>query len=217
MQRPKILVVNPNSNEVVTDGLRESLRVFGSEADITCITLEGGPFGIESDDDIRNVIPLVQDKISGSQSYDAFVIACYSDPGLDECRSLGPKPVFGMQESAVRTAASFGGKFGVLALSDDSIRRHLLYIRKLGYEKFLAREVALNITVDEAANDHETASKVISAGQSLVDDYHVSALILGCAGMASTKRIAETKLPVPIIEPAQAAVELAIKSLAQNA
>ncbi len=119
-----------------------------------------------------------------------------------------------MQESAVRTAVSFGGKFGVLALSDESIRRHLLYNRRLGYANHLAHEVALNITVDEAANDHETASKVISAGQSLVDDYDVSALILGCAGMASTKRIAETKLPVPIIEPAQAAVELAIKSLA---
>ena len=101
----------------------------------------------------------------------------------------------------------------MLALSDESIRRHLEYIRRLGYEKNLACEVALNITVDEAVNGLETANKVISAGQSLVDDYGVSAVILGCAGMASAKRIAETKLPVPVIEPAQAAVELALKSV----
>ena len=65
MQRPKILVVNPNSNEAVTNGLRESLKIFMSEAVIECCTLERGPFGIESDDDIRNVIPLIRDKIGG--------------------------------------------------------------------------------------------------------------------------------------------------------
>ena len=213
MQRPKILVINPNSNESVTDGLRVSLRAFMADVDIDCCTLERGPFGIESDEDIQDVIPLLRDKIGGSLSYDAFVIACYSDPGLNECRAMIDKPVFGMQESALKTAVTYGGRFGVLALSEDSIRRHLLYIRSLGYESKLAREVALNISVDEAANSHETADKVMSAGQILIDDFRVSAVILGCAGMAHIKRIAETKLPVPVIEPAQAAVELAIQSL----
>lgn len=210
MKRKKILVINPNSNESVTAGLRQSLAGYSSEADVDCCTLEEGPFGIESDDDITRVIPLVHTKIASSLQYDAFVIACYSDPGLQECRTAFDKPVFGMQQSAVEVAVSMGGKFGVLALSDDSIRRHVTYIKKLGYFSELAGELPLNITVDEAANDESTVDKVIVAGQRLVDDFGAASLILGCAGMAAIKRDAEKKLPVPIIEPAQAAVDLAL-------
>ncbi len=212
MKQKKILVINPNSNESVTGGLRESLRGFSNQAEIDCCTIAEGPFGIESDDDIASVIPLVARRISESPQYDAYVIACYSDPGLKECREMFSKPVFGMQQSAIETAISLGGKFGVVALSDESIRRHLAYIRTLGHEVHLAGEVPLNITVDEAANDVATLDKVIAGGYRLVDEYGASSIILGCAGMSSIKTGAETKLPVPVIEPAQAAVSLAIKA-----
>lgn len=212
MKRKKILVINPNSNESVTTGLRESLRRFSSEADIDCCTLEDGPFGIETDDDILTVAPMVCQKVLDSDGYDAYVIACYSDPGLKECREIVSKPVFGMQESAVRTAAAPGGKFGVLALSDESIQRHLRYIDELGFTDRLAAELPLNITVDEAANAADTEDKVVTASHRLVAEYDVSAVILGCAGMAAIKDAAETKLPVPVIEPAQAAVRFAIEA-----
>jgi len=212
MKRKKILVINPNSNETVTDGLRESLTGFSKQAEIDCCTIEDGPFGIESDEHIETVIPLVIRRISESPQYDAYVIACYSDPGLHECRNTFSKPVFGMQQSAVETAVSLGGKFGVVALSDESIRRHLDYIKQLGYAGHLAGELPLDITVDEAANDPATLGKVIAAGRLLIEEYGASSLILGCAGMSAIKERAETKLPVPVIEPAQAAVSLAMKS-----
>jgi allantoin racemase len=210
MHQKNILVINPNSNETVTVGLRESLTEFSNEANIECCTLEKGPFGIESDDDIVRVIPLVVERVSTSPEFDAFVIACYSDPGLRECREQTCKPVFGMQQSAVETAVSSGGNFGVLALSDESIRRHIDYIRELGYEGQLAGELPLDITVDEAANDAGTLEKVIAQGRKLVDESGARALILGCAGMAAIRDAAQMKLPVPVIEPARAAVRLAI-------
>ena len=213
MQQKKILVINPNSNATVTVGLRESLAAFSMRADIHCCTLREGPFGIESDADIAHVIPLVIAKIAASPEFDAYVIACYSDPGLAECRELFDKPVFGMQQSAVETAVALGGKFGVLALSDESIARHLVYIRELGQAENLAADWPLNITVDEAANDAGTLSKVVAGGRRLVDEFDASSVILGCAGMAAIKEAAEKKLPVPVIEPAQAAVCLAIESL----
>ena len=77
----------------------------------------------------------------------------------------------------------------------------------------LAGELPLNISVDEAANDAGTLDKVVVAGRRLVEEYGAESLILGCAGMAAIKAAAETKLPVPVIEPVQAAVELAIKAV----
>ena len=213
MIKKKILVINPNSNETVTAGLRDSLGAFSNLADVHCCTLESGPFGIETDEDIVRVIPLVTERITLSPEFDAYVIACYSDPGLAECRKRFDKPVFGMQQSAIETAVSLGGRFGVLALSDESIARHLVYIRELGQADNLAAELPLDITVDEAANDLDTLDKVVRTGRQLVDEFGASSLILGCAGMAATKVAAEKKLPVPVIEPAQAAVCLAVKSV----
>lgn len=208
----RILVINPNSNESVTAGLRQSLSGFAESAEIDCCTLPDGPFGIESDDDIDAVEPLVIERIEKSPQYDAYVIACYSDPGLAECRRRFGKPVFGMQQSAIESAAAIGGKFGVMALSDQSIARHLTYIGKLGFSDRLAGELPLDITVDEAANDPDTLTKVVACGRRLIDDFGASSLVLGCAGMAHVKDAAERQLPVPVIEPTQAAVEFALRT-----
>lgn len=208
--RKRILVINPNSNETVTEGLRQSLDTFAGEADIECCTLPDGPFGIESDEDIEVVKPLIVDRIERSSEYDAYVIACYSDPALEECRERFDAPVFGMQQGAVETAAQGGRRFGVLALSDESIRRHIKRVRALGFSDQLAGELPLDITVDEAANDPDTLQKVIKQGRRLIEEQGAESLVLGCAGMAALRQSAEQALSVMVIEPAQAAVKLAI-------
>jgi allantoin racemase len=45
-----IVVINPNSNEAVTDGLDRALAPFRLTGgpDIKCVTLTEGPFGVES-------------------------------------------------------------------------------------------------------------------------------------------------------------------------
>jgi len=210
----QILVINPNSNESVTEGLRESLQKFNSSAvDIKCCTLEDGPFGVETDEDIVNVIPLVVQRISESPEFDAYVIACYSDPGLAKCNKLFNKPVFGMQRSAIEKAISTGERFGVLALSEQSIKRHMAYIRGLGLDGQLAGELPLDISVDEAANDAGSFEKIVSQGRRLIDESGADVLILGCAGMASHREPSEKVLQVPVIEPVQAAVSIAIEAV----
>ena len=209
----RILAINPNSNESVTEGLRESLQEFNSSADIECCTLEEGPFGIETGEDIANVIPLVLQKISESPEFDVYVIACYSDPGLAECNEMFSKPVFGLQRSAIEKAISIGDKFGVLALSEQSIERHMAYMHGLGLDGQLAGELPLDISVDEAANDAGSFGKIISQGRRLIDESGADVLILGCAGMTSHRKPSEKVLQVPVIEPAQAAVSIAIEAL----
>lgn len=213
MRSKRILVINPNSNERVTEGLRDSVTMFADAAEIECRTLREGPFGIESDDDIACVEPLVCDAIAQAPAFDAYVIACYSDPGLAACRQRFDKPVFGMQQSAIEQAAANGERFGVLALSDASIARHLRYIERLGFAETLAGELPLEISVDAAASDPvATLAKVIAGGRRLIDEFGATVLILGCAGMAACREPAEQALGVTVIEPVQAAVGLAIEA-----
>ena len=211
---PGILVINPNSNEKVTANLHASLESFQAQANIECCTLPGGPVGIETDEDILAVVPLIIDCIAADHKSDAFVIACYSDPGLAQCRDRFESPVFGMQESAIREAARNDRPFGVLALSDQSIARHLPYVDSLGFARQLVAELPLDISVEQSANDPGTLDKVVDTGRRLIDEFGAQALVLGCAGMAALREPAEQALAVPVIEPAQSAVKFAIEAAA---
>jgi len=212
---PSILVINPNANERVTDNLRVSLEEFQAYASIDCITLRDGPFGIESDQDVEKAAVLVADRICNDIAYDAFVIACYSDPGLQDSRKQVVKPVFGMQESALKAAAAGDRRFGVLALSDNSIVRHMRYIDELGLRSQLAAELPLDISVEQSVSDPKTLDKVERVGRRLIDEFGAETLVLGCAGMAALRSSVEDVLAVPVIEPARAAVEAAISATRQ--
>jgi Asp/Glu/hydantoin racemase len=181
--------------------------------DISCRTLADAPFGIETDEDFAAVVPLVVDEIRGNDAADAFVIACYSDPGVEECRAVSLHPVFGIQESAVSLSATFERRFGVLVLARESIQRHIAYIRQLGYQSFHAGERPLDVSVDEAANDPRVLQKIIDTGRQLIDEDGAETLILGCASLAVHRQAAQQELGVPVIDPVLAAVKMAAETL----
>ena len=205
-----IRVINPNSNQAVTDGLADAVASFSipGRIEITCETLEQGPFGIESQRDVESVVlPLVARMLE--RPADAFVIACYSDPGLALARAEIAAPVFGIQESAMAMALTRGQRFGVIAIADASIPRHLRAIRTMGISERLAAERALNLSVAESATQG-VFDRLAETGRLLIDQDGADVLILGCAGMARHRRRLEVVLGLPVIDPAQAAVAMAL-------
>ena len=108
--RGRILVVNPNSNEIVTEGLTNALAPvqFADGPQIECRTLREGPYGIETQEHVESVALPLRRLVAGSNDVDAFVTACYSDLGLHVCREATPRPVFGINECAVLTALASG-------------------------------------------------------------------------------------------------------------
>lgn len=208
-----IRVINPNSNPAVTAGLAEATAPFAvpGRIEIACETLEEGPFGIESDEDTRIVVDPMLARMR-ERTADAFVIACYSDPGLERAREQIGAPVFGVQESAMAIALTRGARFGVIAVADASIPRHMKAIRAAGIETRLAGERALNLTVAETATDG-VFDRLVETGRALIAEDGADVLILGCAGMARHRARLEATLGVPVIEPTQAAVTLAAGTL----
>src|SRR6202158_3983812 len=145
----KILVINPNSNPQVTRNLAEALKplMFENSPEIECVTLAEGPFGVESQADVESVIMPLRRLVAADNSADAFVIACYSDPGLHVCREATRRPVFGNAEAGILTALARGDRFGVIAIAAKSIRRHIRYLRQMGLSERLAGERPLDMSV----------------------------------------------------------------------
>ncbi len=144
----RILVINPNSTEAVTRGIDEAvepLRMAGGPA-IDCVTLKEGPPGIETQQHVDGVVPHLLSLVSQKDNqYAAFVIACYSDPGLHSVREVTKKPVLGISECGILTALTLGHRFGVIAILQQSIPRHLRYVGAMGVTERFAGELPVGI------------------------------------------------------------------------
>lgn len=214
-RRPRILVINPNSNEAVTEGLRQAVRplAFAEGPDIVCETLAEGPFGIETQEHVESVALPLRRRVEAANDADAFVIACYSDPGLHVAREGTTRPVFGIAESGVLTALARADRFGVIAIKSRSIPRHIRYLRQMGLMDRLAGERPLEMSVAETASGDKTLERMIEVGRELKDRDGAGAIVMGCAGMARHRKPLEEALGIPVIDPTQAAVTMAIGTL----
>jgi Asp/Glu/hydantoin racemase len=207
----KILVINPNSNEAVTEGLRECLEplAISGRVEIECMTLAQGPFGIESRMHAESVVLPLRETVLEREDAAAYVIACYSDPGLALCREATRKPVFGIQESGLFAALQRGERVGVVALGPKSIARHLPYIRALGLQSRLAAERPLNLSVAES-EEASAYPRIEEVARELIDKDMADTLLMGCAGLARHCDALEQAVGVPVTEPTQAAVTQAL-------
>ena len=218
-----IYVINPNSTQAVTAGIDTAmapLRTAGGPA-IECLTLESGPPGIQSQFDVEAVtLPLVQLARSLQDRAAAVVIACFSDPGLHVVREALAKPlaipVLGISECGLLTALTMGQRFGVIAILNTSIPRHLRTYGAMGLLDRFAGELAVGLNVTELGNYDATLSRMIATGRRLRDEKAADVIVMGCAGMAAYQAPLQDALGIAVVEPSQAAVAMAIGRVQLN-
>ncbi|MBM3573619.1 MAG: Asp/Glu racemase [Alphaproteobacteria bacterium] len=209
----RIVVINPNSTEAVTRGIDAAmapLRLPGGAA-IECITLAEGPPGIESQVQADGVIePICRTVRARDNDTDAFVIACFSDPGLHAARDVTAKPVLGIAECGVLTALTLGQRFGVIAILERSLPRHQRYIGAMGLQTRYAGSLPVDLSVVELADEGRSLARMIEIGGQLKERERADVVVMGCAGMARYRDRLQQTLGIPVVEPTQAAVAMAI-------
>lgn len=212
-----IHVINPNCLTNVSDGIDRALNPMraGCSTAIKVHTLSEGPSGIQTQADVDLVVgPLLRYAADLEAEASAFVIACYSDPGLAALREQSDKPVFGIAESAILMALTKGQRFGVISILNRSLPRHFRYVGAMGVMDRMAGDLALELGVAELSDEKRTRAKMEQIGRRLIDEKGADVLIMGCAGMASFRAGLEQTLGCPVIDPCQAATAMAIGALA---
>jgi Asp/Glu/hydantoin racemase len=212
-----IYVINPNSTVAVTEGIDRAcapLRLAGGPR-IECLTLAEGPPGVQTQRDVDGVVaPLL--RLVGEldartdNAAAAFVIACFSDPGLHSAREATERPVLGIMESGILTALTLGQRFGVIAILPGSIPRHRRAIGAMGLSERLAGERAVGLNVVDLADESKTLDRMIRVAKALREEDGANAVVMGCAGMAQYRSRVEQAAGIPVVEPTQAAVSMAI-------
>jgi allantoin racemase len=208
-----IIVINPNSTEDCTRGIdaaMEPLRMTGGPG-IECVTMQDGPPGVESQGDSDAVAIPIRDYVQARDNdAGAFVIACFSDPGLHAAREATRKPVLGIAECAYMKAMTMGERFGVISILESSVKRHQRYVRQLGLDSRWAGDIAIGLGIVELSEEDKVLRHMIGAGERLRDDCGADVVVMGCAGMARYRDRLRDALGVQVVEPSQAAVTQAI-------
>lgn len=212
-----LYVINPNSSEHVTQGLRDAITpLLSFGCDVSCLTLPEGPPGIETQEHIDSVIAPLHALALSKTDASGFVVACFSDPGVLGLRSQTTLPVLGIREAAVTGALTLGETFGIIAIRPASIPRHLAAISEMSLTDRCAGDRAIDLGVTELANEALALARILEVAKDLRDKDGADVLILGCAGMAHYRNRIETEIGLPTIDPTQAAVAMALGRIKLN-
>ncbi|MGO4353475.1 aspartate/glutamate racemase family protein [Rhizobium sp. RAF36] len=208
----RILLVNPNTTASMTEKAAIAARaVAASGTEIIAATSRMGPVSIEGHYDGAIALPGLLAELSDrrAEGYDAAIIACFDDTGLEAARSFCDVPVLGLCESAVATAGFLAQRFTVVTtlersrvLIDNLVRRYGMGDR--------AKVRASDIPVLELENEASGAIGKLRAEieRALAED-GAEAIVLGCAGMTDLARELQAHYGVPVVDGVAAAVKQA--------
>ncbi|AHF84905.1 aspartate/glutamate racemase family protein [Rhizobium leguminosarum bv. viciae] len=208
----RILIVNPNTTASMTEKAATAARaVAASGTEIIAATSRMGPVSIEGHYDGALAIPglLAELKERQTAGYDAAVIACFDDTGLEAARTFADVPILGLCESAVVTAGFLAQRFTVVTtlersrvLIDNLVRRYGMGDR--------AKVRASDIPVLELEDAGSGAIGKLRAEieRALLED-GAEAIVLGCAGMTDLARELQEIYGVPVVDGVAAAVKQA--------
>ena len=206
-----IRVINPNTTASMTALIERSARaVAGPGTVIEAVTSPMGPASIESHYDEALAVPGVLASLSSSPAPpDAFVLACFGDPGLDAAREVAGGPVIGIAEAAMHAAGFLGRGFSVVTTLDRTKGRAWELAARYVPPGACRGVYACDIPVLALESDPTVLQRVVDLARTALDRDGSDVIVLGCAGMADLCAAVSTELGVPVIDGVAAAVTMA--------
>jgi allantoin racemase len=156
---------------------------------------------------VRRAVELEQ-----SGEWDALILGCYGDPGLDALREMVSIPVIGPGEATALMAASLGHRFSIITITESVIAPTERQIRNVGVGEKLASVRVVGIPVLELHHNRErTIQATIEQGWKAIKEDRADSLIVGCMSMGFLEiaEAAGNELGVPFLNPARVALKMA--------
>ncbi len=208
----RILVINPNTTQAMTDDIGRQARKYARpDTEIVAVSPPYGPRSIEGHfEDYIAAAATVELVAQERDAYDAFVIACYGDPGLYACREVTEKPVIGIAEASIRMSAFLAHNYSIVTVLPRV--RPLLQdlVRSVGMEARCASIRCCNLTVLEIEEDPRRAVvELIRESKKAVEEDHAESILLGCAGMGQLDEEIYDAVHVPVLDGTVCAVKIA--------
>jgi allantoin racemase len=209
----RLLIVNPNTTASMTDAIGVSARaVARAGTEVVAVNPADGPASIESDDDELRCIPGLLGEVrraaAATNPPDAYVIACFGDPGLEQVRALVDAPVLGIAQAAMHAAALTAGSFSVVTSMSATVPTAWTLAKTYTPSQCLGVH-ASDIPVLRIDSDPTTIEPIGDLCEKALAQDGSRAIVLGCAAMARFAGPLAERLGVPVVDGVVAATVLA--------
>ena len=208
----KLLLINPNTTQAVTDAVLAAARgAAHAVTELHAVTGRFGPavIGSRAENAVaqHGVLELAAEHARGC---DAVVLAVSLDTGLWACRELLDMPVIGMTEAGLLMGCTLATRIGVLTYG----RRMAPLYRELAESHGLTARIAGIATLDVApeqtfSEPERMREAALAAVRQLVERDGAEAVLLAGAAMASLAAVWQTEIDVPLLDGVACAVALA--------
>jgi allantoin racemase len=212
VDKPTILVVNPNTSQEMTAAIdRIGQMAAGTSADVVTLCSQQGPHTIEGALDVALGVAGMLEVVAGHpHPFDAVVVACFGDPGVEALRLLVRVPVVGIGAASFTQAAFISQRFAIVTPAIGTPERYAAVTAAIGLTKqFLGTYQTQLSVADFESDDAAVIDTLVFHAQQAVKD-GAECLLFGCAGIADQIHEIEERVGVLCISSVAAGVSQAI-------
>lgn len=190
-------------------------QMAAAETEVEAWPTADGPAAIEGAADAALVVPeLLRLAPQWEQArFDAVVIGCFSDPGLDALRERTAIPIVGPGAAAMHLAAQLGTRFSILSPAGGEPGRVAARLRALGLADLFTSVRGVGCSVlDLARQRPEAFRRIVAAGRACRDEDGADIIVLGCMSMAflpDVTRHLQAEIGCPVVNPVHAGLKTA--------
>ncbi|MGE3537566.1 MAG: aspartate/glutamate racemase family protein [Candidatus Tectimicrobiota bacterium] len=215
MDTPTILVVNPNTSEEMTRAIDcLATAAAGRSAHVVTRRSLQGPHTIEGPlDAALGVAGMLEVVGAYAYGFDAVVVACFGDPGVEALRLLVRVPVIGIGAASFIQAGLSSQRFAIVTPAVGTPERYAAVTAELGLTKQFVGTYQTPLAVADFESEDPTVLETLLAHATRAVKDGAECLLFGCAGIAEQIQAIEAQLGVLCIPSVAAGVTQAIACL----
>lgn len=201
----RILWISPvGRDRSLTDIESILVRAAKPNTEVQVRCLDRGPHHVEYHYYEALVLPdlLHLVKRAEHEDFDATVLGCFYDLGLEEAREISETmPVTAPAEATTHLATTMGDTFSVIVGRRKWVPQMRERIRRYGFGERLASFKPVDLGVLDFQADHETTvERLRTAGREAVEEDGAEVVILGCTAEYGFYRDLQDDIGVPVLD-----------------
>ena len=208
----RILVVNVNTTESITDTIAQQARAVASPGtEIVGLTPYFGAESVEGNFESYLAAIAVMDRVMAyDQPFDAVIQAGYGEHGREGLQELLNVPVVDITEAAASTAMFLGHAYSVVTTLDRTVPLIEDRLKLAGLYQRCDSVRASGMAVLELEEDPLGAMEaIVRQAELAIRDDKAEVICLGCGGMAGLDEQIRQRTGVPVVDGVTAAVMVA--------
>ncbi|ALE73301.1 Hydantoin racemase [Pseudonocardia sp. Ae168_Ps1] len=208
----RILVVNVNTTESVTEAIAASARAVAAPGtEIVGLTPRFGAESVEGNLESYLAAVGVADAVARyREPFDAVIQAGYGEHGREGLQEMLDVPVVDITEAAAATAMYLGHRYSVVTTLDRTVPLISDRLLLAGLDRRCASVRASGLAVLELEEDPARAvAAIVAQARRAVAEDGAEVICLGCGGMAGLEEKVRAETGVPVVDGVPAAVTVA--------